>query len=162
RSTLKHVHRQGLDPHDQRFPVVMGIDDSKPHWMQGLLTCLTCSRVATGHYTLARGRRLTVKERLQLQGLALHIQKRSHGHFSDRQLGAMIGNSWSSNVMQVAPGMWSHALAGANLSSVLPRLALGSLNVQPIRTALRRSGVGWSGTGAKTCNDTGHGKPLIE
>ncbi|MFM7989919.1 MAG: hypothetical protein ACKPKO_62455, partial [Candidatus Fonsibacter sp.] len=32
---------------------------------------------------------------------------------------------------------------------VLPRLALGSSNAQPIQTALRRSGIGWSRTGEK-------------
>ena len=94
------MRQKGLDPRDLRCPMVVDIDASKPHWMHGRSPCLTRARVATGHYLLARGRRLTVKERLRLQGLPDRIHNLCRGHVSDRQLGAMIGNSLSLNAIK--------------------------------------------------------------
>jgi DNA (cytosine-5)-methyltransferase 1 len=99
-TVLKRIRQKGVGPRDQNCPVVADIDGSKPHWMHGISPCLTRARAATGHYLPARGRRLTIKERLLLQGLPLHIHKRCRGHVSNRQLGAMIGNSLSLNVIK--------------------------------------------------------------
>jgi len=100
RAVLKRIREKGVDPRDLNCPVVADIDGSKPHWMHGISPCLTRARAATGHYLPARGRRLTIKERLRLQGLPVHIHKRCRGRVSDRQLGAMIGNSLSLNVIK--------------------------------------------------------------
>lgn len=97
---LKRIREKGVDPRDLNCPVVADIDGSKPHWMHGISPCLTRARAATGHYLPARGRRLTIKERLRLQGLPVHIHKRCRGRVSDRQLGAMIGNSLRLNVIK--------------------------------------------------------------
>ena len=112
KAVLAGIRQKGVDPRDLNCPVVADIDGSKPHWMRGISPCLTRARAATGHYLPARGRRLTIKERLRLQGLPVHIHKRCRGHVSDRQLGAMIGNSLSLNVLQ------------ALLSSMLPACGL--------------------------------------
>ena len=59
----------------------------------------TRARASTGHYLPARGRRLTIQERLRLQALPVTIHARCEGNVSDRQLGAMSGNSLSLNVV---------------------------------------------------------------
>ena len=99
-SAFERMRQKGLDPRDLRCPMVVDIDASKPHWMHGRSPCLTRARAATRHYLPARGRRLIVKERLRLQGLPDRIHNLCRGHVSDRQLGAMIGNSLSLNVIK--------------------------------------------------------------
>jgi site-specific DNA-cytosine methylase len=99
-AVLKRIRNKGVDPRDMNRPIVADIDASKPHWMHGILPCLTRARAATGHYLPARGRRLTIRERLRLQGLPVSIHTCCRGQVSDRQLGAMIGNSLSLNVVE--------------------------------------------------------------
>jgi len=99
RQALKDIRRRGVDPRDGGQPVVVDIDGSEPHWMHGLSPCLTRARASTGHYLPARGRRLTIRERLRLQALPVSIHDHCDGHVSDRQLGAMVGNSLSLNVV---------------------------------------------------------------
>ena len=99
-AVLKRIRQKGVDPRDIRRPIVADIDGSKPHWMHGVSPCLTRARASTGHYLPARGRRLTIKERLRLQGLPVRIHECCRGHVSNRQLGAMIGNSLSLNVVR--------------------------------------------------------------
>jgi len=99
-SALERIRKKGLDPRDLRRPIVVDIDASQPRWMHGIAPCLTRARAATGHYLPARGRRLTLKERLRLQGLPVPIHDLCDGHVSDLQLGAMIGNSLSLNVLE--------------------------------------------------------------
>ena len=88
-----------MDPRDGDQPVVVDIDGSEPHWLHGLSPCLTRALSSTGHYLPACGRRLTIRERLRLQALPAPIHDHCEGNISDRQLGAMVGNSLSLNVV---------------------------------------------------------------
>jgi len=109
---LKSIRRRGVDPRGFEKPVVVDIDGVTPHWMHGISPCLTRTRAATGHYLPSQGRRLTITERLRLQDLPVAIHARCAGHISDRQLGAIIGNSLSLNVV------------GALVSQMLPACGL--------------------------------------
>ena len=121
RAALRSIRMRGLDPRSVTEPVVVGIGGIKPHWMHGVSPCLTRARATTGHYLPALGRRLTVQERLRLQALPRSIHDRcSEGDVSDRQLGALIGNSLSLNVLEA---LLSHILVACGLAS--PRLAGG-------------------------------------
>ena len=55
---------------------------------------------------------MTIAERLRLQGLPVAIRDRCKGHVSSRQVGLMIGNALSVNVLE------------ALLSKVLPACGL--------------------------------------
>lgn len=99
RQALHNIRQKGVDPRGTDQLVVVDIDGSKPHWMLGMSPCLTRARASTGHYLPALGRRLTIPERLRLQALPVDIHARCEGNISDRQLGAMIGNSLSLNVV---------------------------------------------------------------
>ncbi|MFM7989062.1 MAG: hypothetical protein ACKPKO_58090, partial [Candidatus Fonsibacter sp.] len=65
----------------------VGIAALKPRWMTYMSPYLARANASTIHYIPAQGLRLTMTERLRLQGLPLHIHKSCHGHVSDRQLG---------------------------------------------------------------------------
>ena len=99
REALHNIRQKGVDPRGMDHPVVVDIDGSKPHWMLGMCPCLTRARASTGHYLPALGRRLTVPERLRLQALPVDTHACCEGNISDHQLGAMIGNLLSLNVV---------------------------------------------------------------
>lgn len=111
-TSLKRIKKKGLDPRDPQRPVVIDVDGSAAHFMVGISPCLTRARASTGHYLPALGRRMTIQERLRLQGLPTSIWRRCCNHISERQLGAMVGNSLSLNVIR------------ALLSSLLPACGL--------------------------------------
>ena len=100
RAALRSVRQKGVYPRDVSRRVVVDIDGSKPHWMHGVCPCLARSRAATGHYLPVLGRRLSIQERFRLQGLPEEIYEHCRGKVSERQLGSMIGNSLSLNVVQ--------------------------------------------------------------
>lgn len=100
KAVFQQIKKKGVDLRDWHRPVVVDIDGSKPHWMHGISPCLTRTRAATGHYLPALGRRMYFKERLLLQGLPSNIQTCCRNCVSERQLGAMIGNSLSLNVIE--------------------------------------------------------------
>ena len=66
RLTLKRLRQKGIDPYDQCCPVVVDIAGSKPHSVKHMSPCLTRAEASPIHYVPARGRRLTMKERLRL------------------------------------------------------------------------------------------------
>ena len=67
--------------------------------MKDRCPCITRTRGGTGFYLPSRGRRLTLGERLRLQGLPLVYLQHRQG-ISKRQLGMMIGNAMSGNVLE--------------------------------------------------------------
>ena len=67
--------------------------------MCGVSPCLTRTRAAAGFYLPARGRRMTLAERFRLQGIPLRVLQYKQG-ISDRQLGMMVGNALSLNVLE--------------------------------------------------------------
>ena len=86
------------NPRSTICPYVFDLDGSKPHAMKGRCPCITRSRGGSGFYLPSRGRRMTLGERLRLQGLPLAYLQHRQG-ISDRQLGMMIGNAMSGNVL---------------------------------------------------------------
>ena len=68
------------------------------HGMKGLCPCLTRGRAGSGgHWVSTRGRLLTIEEMLALQGMRADVHRKG---ISDRQVGYMIGNSMSINVLE--------------------------------------------------------------
>ncbi len=93
----------GVDPLDPKSPVVMDVDASvgRMIWMKDRSPCITRSRGADGFYLPAWGRRMTLSEMLRLQGLPVSIAKcAADGITTRRQLGAMVGNAMSGNVLR--------------------------------------------------------------
>ena len=68
--------------------------------MLGVSPCLTRTRAATGIYIASRGSRMTLQEMLRLQGLPPRHILRHQGDVTNRQLGGMIGNAISVNVLE--------------------------------------------------------------
>ena len=95
---IAQIEAQRIDRFNETVGIIIDIDGSRPHWMRGCCPCITRSRGGTGFYVPSRGRRLTLKERLRLQGLPTSIVKYRDG-ITDRQLGQMIGNAMSGNVL---------------------------------------------------------------
>ena len=66
---FSHVEATGLDRHCDDVVVVVDMDGAKARWMLDVSPCLTRTRAALGFYLPARGRRMTITERLRLQGV---------------------------------------------------------------------------------------------
>ena len=70
----------------------------EPHGMKGLPPCLTRGRAGSGgHWASTRGRLLTIEEMLVLQGMRADVNCKG---ISNRQVGYMIGNAMSINVLE--------------------------------------------------------------
>ena len=95
---LRKIRADHENPRSTSCPYVFDLDGSKPHAMKGRCPCITRTRGASGFYLPSRGRRMTLGERLRLQGLPLVYLQHREG-VSDRQLGMMIGNALSGNVI---------------------------------------------------------------
>jgi DNA (cytosine-5)-methyltransferase 1 len=101
RQLLRKVHAAGGKARARKHPYVFDLDGSKPHSMKGCCPCITRARGSTGFYLPSRGRRMTVGERLRLQGLPqVYLRGKCRQGISDRQLGQMIGNAMSGNVLE--------------------------------------------------------------
>ena len=96
---FSQIENAGLDRHNNDDVIVVDIDAAKVHWMCGVSPCLTRTRAAAGFYLPARGRRMTLAERFRLQGIPLRVLQYRQG-ISDRQLGMMVGNALSLNVLE--------------------------------------------------------------
>jgi site-specific DNA-cytosine methylase len=69
-----------------------------PHGMKARSPCLTRSRAgAGGHWVSNRSRLLTIEEMLSLQGMRADVCREG---ISNRQMGLMIGNAMSVNVLE--------------------------------------------------------------
>jgi DNA (cytosine-5)-methyltransferase 1 len=69
RQLLRKVRAAGGNPRSTCCPYVFDLDGSKPHAMNGRCPCITRGRAGSGFYLPSRGRRMTLGERLRLQGL---------------------------------------------------------------------------------------------
>jgi len=96
---LHQVRAAGGNPRSTVCPYVFDLDGNKPIAMKDRCPCITRTRGGTGFYLPSRGRRLTLGERLRLQGLPLVYLQHRQG-ISKRQLGMMIGNAMSGNVLE--------------------------------------------------------------
>lgn len=100
-SALGQAKRARVDVGDPSVPVLVDVDASKPRFMRGRCPCITRARGSTGFLLLPHGRRLSITERLRLQGLPTSIRRHHIGSgCSDRQLGAMVGNAMSLNILE--------------------------------------------------------------
>ena len=90
--------RLGDEVFDDMVPCVFDVDGSTPHIMRDRSPCITRTRGGTRFYLPSRGRRMSLKEQLRLQGLPAQYLDYREG-ISDRQLGMMIGNAMSGNVL---------------------------------------------------------------
>jgi len=95
---LRKTRADGENPRSTLHPYVFDLDASKPHAMKDRCPCITRARGGSGFYLPSRGRRMTLAERLRLQALPMDYLKHRHG-ITDRQLGMMIGNAISGNVL---------------------------------------------------------------
>lgn len=98
RQLLRKVRAAGGNPRSPSCPYVFDLDAARPHAMKGRCPCITRTRGANGFYLPSRGRRLTLGERLRLQGLPMAYLQHRQG-ISDRQLGMMVGNAMSGSVL---------------------------------------------------------------
>ena len=96
---LHQVRAAGGNPRSTVCPYVFDLDGNKPIAMKDRCPCITRTRGGTGFYLPSRGRRMTLGERLRLQGLPLAYLQHCQG-ISKRQLGMMIGNAMSGNVLE--------------------------------------------------------------
>ena len=100
-AALRRAKRARVDTEDPSQPVLADVDASKPTLMRGRCPCITRARGSTGFLLLPQGRRLSIAERLRLQGLPTSILRhRVASGCNDRQLGAMVGNAMSLNVLE--------------------------------------------------------------
>ena len=93
---LEKLHTRGYAPGTDTW--IINVFGRVPHGMRGQSPCLTRGRAgAGGHWVSSRSRLLTVQEMLILQGMAANVRRAG---ISDRQLGLMIGNAMSVNVLE--------------------------------------------------------------
>ncbi len=98
RQLLRKVRAAGGNPRSPSSPYVFDLDAARPYAMKGRCRSITRTRGANGFYLPSRGRRLTLGERLRLQGLPMAYRQHRKG-ISDRQLGMMVGNAMSGTVL---------------------------------------------------------------
>ena len=89
-----------IDP--LRSEAVVDVDSSTsrgPHWMNGVVPCLTRARSGQeSHWILNRGRRMNVYEAVRLMGIqSSHIVR---GTVTENQLGHLLGNGMSVHVLE--------------------------------------------------------------
>ena len=90
------IRNLGLDP--TKAAIAVDVDASARHmtWDSGVLPCLTRSRYR-GHWISNKNRRTTIQEMLCFQGITPSSIRQS---CSDNELGKMVGNSMSVNVIE--------------------------------------------------------------
>jgi len=98
RKAYQKMRSRGIDPYGTKLPVVVDLGSSRAHWMVGKSPCLTHSR-SHGFYLPALGRMTSITERLRLQGLPPDIHRKCSGHVTNQQLGSMIGNAMTVNIL---------------------------------------------------------------
>lgn len=93
---LEKLRARGHDPSADTW--IINVFSRQPHGMRGQCPCLTRARAgAGGHWVTSRSRLLTVEEMLSLQGMPSDVRRDG---ISNRQLGLMIGNAMSINVLE--------------------------------------------------------------
>jgi site-specific DNA-cytosine methylase len=98
-AAIRRIRDLQIDRFDRIEPIVVDVDGVNAHYMRGRCPCITRTRGGAGFYLASHGRRMNVKELLRLQGLPTAINLLRGADISDRQLGQMIGNAMSGNVL---------------------------------------------------------------
>ena len=93
---LEKLRARGDNPEDD--PWIINVFGRDPHGMRGRCPCLTRARAGSGgHWVSNRSRLLSIEEMLALQGMPADVRREG---ISNRQLGLMIGNAMSVNVLE--------------------------------------------------------------
>ena len=92
---LTGIGDKGCDPFNEPWILDCNSSAGRAKGSCGISPCLTRSR-GQGHWITNRGRRMNVSEMLRLQGWRGPFVKVS----SDAQLGQLLGNAMSANVLQ--------------------------------------------------------------
>jgi DNA (cytosine-5)-methyltransferase 1 len=93
---LQQLRSQGHNPDTETW--IVDVFGTRCHGMLDQCPCLTRSRAgAGGHWVTNRSRLLTLTEMLRLQGISPKIRREG---ISDRQVGLMVGNAMSVNVLE--------------------------------------------------------------
>ena len=95
-NALAQMREQNLDP--TNCAIMIDVDASTRHstWNSSFLPCITRSRYR-GHWISNKNRRTTIKEMLCFQGISPSSFRQT---CSDAELGKMVGNSMSVNVIE--------------------------------------------------------------
>lgn len=117
-AVLRNLIRAGRDPFTEAWVVDCDSSPGRAKCYRGLSPCMTRSRAA-GHWITSRGRRTTLHEMMRLQGMELAQFKQV---VSDRQLGQLIGNSMSVNVLERLFAKLLPAIAVARVPRALSAL----------------------------------------
>ena len=100
RKAMAKIRARGGNPDSSRRLYVVDLDGSKVHIMRDKSPCITRTRGGSGFFLPLLGRRMNLAERLRLQGLPCdYLRCLPHSGASRRQLGQMIGNAMSGNVL---------------------------------------------------------------
>jgi len=94
---LDTLRARGHDP-DVDTWIINVFGGFQPHGMKNMCPCLTRGRAGSGgHWVSTRRRLLTIDEMLTLQGIPADVHRKG---ISNRQVGYMIGNAMSVNVLE--------------------------------------------------------------
>lgn len=94
---LDTLRARGHDP-DVDTWIINVFGGYQPHGMKNVCPCLTRGRAGSGgHWVSTRRRLLTIDEMLTLQGIPADVHRKG---ISNRQVGYMIGNAMSVNVLE--------------------------------------------------------------
>jgi DNA-cytosine methyltransferase len=98
---IQKAEKEKQDITDPASPVVVDLDGTKSRYMVNRCPCITRARGSTGFFLLPFGRRMSLAERLRLQGLPTKILRHQKAtRCSEHKLGAMVGNAMSVNVLE--------------------------------------------------------------
>jgi DNA (cytosine-5)-methyltransferase 1 len=92
---LKKLMVEGKTPLTKTFTIDHGSSAYRCSVMEDAVMCMTKSR-AGGHWVTSRGRTMNLDEMLRCQGMERCFKQVT----TDRQLGSMIGNAMSQNVLE--------------------------------------------------------------
>ena len=101
------IKAAGLDPAKDEH--IADVDSTNVQIRRNACPCLTASRMRCGgHWVVSRGRRLKLSEAMRLQGIKPE-RIAFKGVVSRAQIGGMVGNGMSVNVLQAVLARMSHA-----------------------------------------------------
>lgn len=93
---LKQLTKDGKTPFENSYVIDVDASARFRSCMHDKVMCMTRSR-SGGHWITSRGRRMTIREMMALQGMDLETFNQV---VTDRQLGCQIGNAMSQNVVE--------------------------------------------------------------
>ena len=93
---FRQIRAQHMEPLEKTFIIDADASPARVQWSAEHSPCLTRSR-HKGHWISTQKRRMTLREMMRFQGMQIESIR---GNFKDVDLGHMIGNAMSLNVIQ--------------------------------------------------------------